>query len=254
MTPSQSIDFASFDPETQPSGSKCAYYLDVAELPSGDTLRLAALVAKGTEPGPQARGAGWAFTVTSTKALTRCVSHSTPLTPGGWLAPSWVCRSATCLPSPPVRGRARSTGLNLARIFPGDAQGTITERIAYNLSEHVDHRVRFPDRSPQLRRPFCDRAPHRLLPGRRWSGPEVPEGGPCLRNARSVGATRTSALGGRCHTPTRGGSPWLLYRIGGRRMAQPTPRANVLRWGDQRSEAAGSSGGRSRPQVPQRIT
>ena len=45
-------DFSSFDIETQPGGSKRVYYLEVAELTSGDILRLAALVAKGAEPGP----------------------------------------------------------------------------------------------------------------------------------------------------------------------------------------------------------
>ncbi len=136
MTASQSIDFASFDPEAQPRGSKRAYYLDVAELPSGDTLRLAALVAKGAEPGPTLVALGGVHGDEYEGPHAARLAFDALDT--GRMAGSFVGVPQCNVPAFAAGTRTSPIdGLNLARIFPGDAQGTITERIAYNLGEHV---------------------------------------------------------------------------------------------------------------------
>ena len=136
MTPSQSIDFASFDPEAQPGGSKRVYYLDVAELPSGDTLRLAALVVKGAKPGPTlvALGGVHGDEYEGPHAV-RLVFDALD---AGQMAGSFVGVPQCNVPAFAAGTRTSPIdGLNLARIFPGDARGTITQRIAYNLGEYV---------------------------------------------------------------------------------------------------------------------
>ena len=136
MTPSQSIDFAAFDPEAQPSGSKRAYYLDVAELPTGDTLRLAALVARGAEPGPTLVALGGVHG--DEYEGPHAVRLIFDALDAGRMAGTFVGVPQCNVPAFAARTRTSPVdGLNLARIFPGDAHGTITERIAYNLGEHV---------------------------------------------------------------------------------------------------------------------
>ena len=135
-------DFSSFDIETQPGGSKRVYYLEVAELTSGDILRLAALVAKGPEPGPTlvALGGVHGDEYEGPHAV-RLVFNT--------LDPEQMAGTFVGVPQCNVPAFAAGTrtspidGLNLARIFPGDAQGTITERIAYNLGEYVIARCDF---------------------------------------------------------------------------------------------------------------
>ena len=205
MTASQSIDFASFDPEAQPPGSKRAYYLDVAELPSGDTLRLAALVAKGAEPGPTLVALGGVHG--DEYEGPHAVRLAFDALDTGRMAGSFVGVPQCNVPAFAAGTRTSPIdGLNLARIFPGDAQGTITERIAYNLGEHVIAGCDF------LIDLHSSGAPTAIAPligyyrattitaGSPWRPPWPSECPFC-------GATRTSVRVERCPTPTRGRFP-----------------------------------------------
>ena len=135
-----SIDFSSFDPESQQPGTKQIYWLDVTALPGGDMLRLAALVVKGREPGPTLVALG------GVHGDEYEGPHAIRLVYGK-LDPADVKGSFIGVPQCNVPAFAAGTrtspvdGLNLARIFPGDPRGTVTERIAWNLAKHVIDRA-----------------------------------------------------------------------------------------------------------------
>jgi predicted deacylase len=112
-----------------PSGAKQTGWLDVAPRPDGSTWRLPFLYVTGNNQGPL-------LVVTSgvhgdeyegIEAIPQVFHQTDPKTLSGTLFMIPVCNVPafeTITRSSPI------DGLNLARVFPGDATGSITPRIA----------------------------------------------------------------------------------------------------------------------------
>ena len=127
--------FDEFDAPDLPPGSKQAVYLDVVAMADGP-LRVPVLAARGVEPGPTIAVLGGVhgdeyegphavrqiFESLNTDEMSGVflgVPHSNP--------PAFVAGSRTS----PIDGG------NLARVFPGDPEGTVTERIAHFLADRI---------------------------------------------------------------------------------------------------------------------
>ncbi len=131
-----------FNPDEQPVNSKQVYYLNVGSLTGGETLRLAVLVAKGVESGPTmvALGGVHGDEYEGPYAVRHVYEH---------LDVSKMAGTFIGVPQCNVPAFATGTrtspidGLNLARIMPGKADGTVTERIAHNLAVNVIDRGDF---------------------------------------------------------------------------------------------------------------
>ena len=142
MTSHLTMDFERFNPDAQDPGTKRVYKLNVASLPGGEMLRLAVLVAKGAEPGPTLVAFG------GVHGDEYEGPHAAKTVYRG-LDPAQLSGTFIAVPQCNVPAFATGTrtspidGLNLARIFPGNADGTVTERIAWNLAEHVIARANF---------------------------------------------------------------------------------------------------------------
>ena len=142
MTSHLTMDFERFNPNAQDPGTKRVYKLNVASLPGGEMLRLAVLVAKGADPGPTLVAFG------GVHGDEYEGPHAAKTVYRG-LDPAQLSGTFIAVPQCNVPAFATGTrtspidGLNLARIFPGDADGTVTERIAWNLAEHVIARANF---------------------------------------------------------------------------------------------------------------
>ena len=140
LTASRHID--QFDLESHKSGTKQTYYLAITALPSGDVLRLAVLVAKGIEPGPTlvALGGIHGDEYEGPHAVRLVYEDLDPTQMSGTFVGVPQCNV------PAFAAGTRTSpidGLNLARIFPGDPEGTVTQRIAYKLGEHIIARADF---------------------------------------------------------------------------------------------------------------
>ena len=125
-----------FRPEAVSSGAKETFYLDVAPLPDGDTLRLAVLVARGQAAGPTLLVLGGVHgDEYEGPHAVRTVFRA--------LAADQLCGTFIGVPVTNVPAFAAGTrsspldGLNLARVFPGSRTGTPTERIAYQVGNHL---------------------------------------------------------------------------------------------------------------------
>ncbi len=128
-----------FDLDSVAHGEKRAQRLDVCELAGGDVLRLPVLVVRGARPGPTivVLGGVHGDEYEGPYAVRRLYGELDPAAMSG----DFVGISQT---NPPAFAAGTRTspidGLNLARIFPGDANGSPTERIAYRVARDViDH-------------------------------------------------------------------------------------------------------------------
>ncbi|MBT3604584.1 MAG: hypothetical protein HN521_16120 [Candidatus Latescibacteria bacterium] len=127
----QDIDLTQLPPNTKQTG-----WIDVAPRPDGNTWRLPFLYVTGNKPGPL-------LVVTSgvhgdeyegIEAIPDIFHQTDPQTLSGTLFMIPVCNVPafeTITRSSPI------DGLNLARVFPGDATGSITPRIAHLIATKI---------------------------------------------------------------------------------------------------------------------
>ena len=127
---------AEFDPELTPSGAKSRTHLVVDHLPDGQPLAFPALVARGAAPGRTllATGVIHGDEYEGAVAIQDLFAELDPARMTG-----------TFIGIPVVNGPAFAAGSragsydhqDLARVFPGSADGSPSERLAHALTEHV---------------------------------------------------------------------------------------------------------------------
>jgi predicted deacylase len=110
--------------------------LDLTTMPDGNLLSLHALVAVGREAGPTVVVLAGVHgdEYEGITAIPEVFRQLDPATMRGTFIGVPVCNV------PAYLAATRSSpldGLNLARVFPGDVNGTITQRIAYWLGERI---------------------------------------------------------------------------------------------------------------------
>ncbi len=130
------MHFEAFDISQLPSGEKATGWLEVASRADGGSWRLPLLYVKGTTAGPTlaVTAAVHGNEYEGVEAVPRIFDQVQPDTLKGTLVMIAVCNM------PAYEAGIRSSpidGLNLARVFPGDPEGTITDRIAYWLSHRL---------------------------------------------------------------------------------------------------------------------
>ena len=130
------MEFRAFDISRIPSGEKRTGWLEVASRADGGTWRLPLLYVSGASDGPK-------LVVTAgvhgneyegVEAIPRIYEQVESNALHGTLVMVPVCNM------PAYEAGTRNSpidGLNLARVFPGDAHGTITHRIAYWLTHKL---------------------------------------------------------------------------------------------------------------------
>lgn len=119
-----------------PRGRKATDWLIVAGRADGTMWQLPLLYVTGNEPGPTlvVTAAVHGDEYEGVEAIPRIFQRVKPDALRGTLVMVPVCN----MPAYEVAQRSSPIdGLNLARVFPGDARGTITQRIAYWITEKL---------------------------------------------------------------------------------------------------------------------
>lgn len=117
-------------------GTKTKAWLSVAPRTDGNQWRLPVLAVKGTQPGPTlvVLAAVHGDEYEGIEAIPLAFGDVDPAQMAGTLVMVPICN----LPAYEAAQRSSPLdGLNLARVFPGRAEGTVTERIAYALTEQL---------------------------------------------------------------------------------------------------------------------
>ena len=130
------MHFQEFDISKLPSGKKATGLLEVASRADGGSWRLPLLYARGSATGPTlaVTAAVHGNEYEGVEAVPRIFDQVHPDALRGTLVMIAVCNM------PAYEAGIRSSpidDLNLARVFPGDAEGTITQRIAYWLTHRI---------------------------------------------------------------------------------------------------------------------
>lgn len=134
--PMATVAVAAFDVHELARGAKHTLALDIAPLPGGEGLRLPLLAAVGAEPGPTVvvlagiHGDEYEGML----VIPQVFADLDPTALRGRVLMAPVCNVpafVTAQRSSPI------DGLSLARVFPGDSHGTITQRIAHWLGRKV---------------------------------------------------------------------------------------------------------------------
>ncbi len=125
-----------FDPNALPHAAKTIETLDIALMPDGHPLSLSLLAARGAANGPTVVVLAGVHgdEYEGMLAIPNVFRRLDPLEMRGTVLMVPVCNIPAYLDaqrSSPV------DGLNLARVFPGAPDGTLTQRIAYWLGERV---------------------------------------------------------------------------------------------------------------------
>jgi predicted deacylase len=126
------MDIRLFDPAALPRGEKLVVELDVTTLPDGNPLRLIALSVSGRVAKPLVVVHGDEYE--GMVAIPEIFRRLEPAALRGTVVAVPICNV------PAYQAATRSSpidGLNMARVFPGDPAGTITQRIAYWLGERI---------------------------------------------------------------------------------------------------------------------
>ena len=130
-----------FDPTQLPRGQKIAQSVFIAGRADGSAWRLPLLTVTGDHPGPTlaVTAAVHGDEYEGVEAIPQIYARVSPADLRGTLIMVPVCN----LPAYETSQRSSPVdGLNLARVFPGDAHGSITQRIAdwitRNLLTHAD--------------------------------------------------------------------------------------------------------------------
>ena len=130
------VQIQTFEANELPRGEKRTGWLDVASRPDGGAWRLPLLYVTGTNPGPLLLVTAGVHgnEYEGIEAIPRIFEQVQPDGLKGTLLMVSGCNM------PAYEAGTRSSpvdGLNLARVFPGDAEGTISQRIAYWLAHKV---------------------------------------------------------------------------------------------------------------------
>ena len=130
------MDIRQFDPAALPRGEKQIVDLDVTTLPDGSPLRLTGLGVSGREPGPLVVVLAGVHgdEYEGILAIPEIYRQLEPAVLKGTMIAVPACNV------PAFHTATRTSpidGLNMARVFPGDPEGTITQRIAYWLGERI---------------------------------------------------------------------------------------------------------------------
>lgn len=138
----QTMQFQAFDVDALQSGEKATGWLEVATRSDGGTWRLPLLYIAGATIGPTlvVTGAVHGNEYEGVEAIPRVFEQVQPEVLRGALVMIAVCNM------PAYEAATRNSpvdGLNLARVFPGDADGTITQRIAYWLAHKLIKKADF---------------------------------------------------------------------------------------------------------------
>lgn len=117
-------------------GSRRTFWLDVCPLASGALLRLPLLIVRGLQAGPTlvVLGGVHGDEYEGMAAVRDVLQSLDPATLRGTVLGVPLCNP------PAFAGGTRVNpldGLNLARVFPGRADGTITEQIAHVIDQQV---------------------------------------------------------------------------------------------------------------------
>jgi predicted deacylase len=125
-----------FDLDRLRPGSRGSFELPVMRLPDGSDLRLPVLAAAGASNGPVLAVLAGVHgdEYEGIRAIPQIFRAFDPAELRGRLIMVPVCNP------PAYRTATRSSpidGLNLARVFPGDPHGTVTQRLAHALTERV---------------------------------------------------------------------------------------------------------------------
>lgn len=119
-----------------PSGVKTTGWMETASRVDGSVWRLPLLAAKSVEPGPTlvVLAAVHGDEYEGVEAIPLVFDVVDPAALRGTLVMVPACN----LPAYEAAQRSSPIdGLNLARVFPGRANGTVTEQIAYTLTEQL---------------------------------------------------------------------------------------------------------------------
>lgn len=130
------MDIRKFDAAALPRGLKQVVELEVTTLPDGSPLRLTALTVTGRQAGPLVVVLAGVHgdEYEGMLAIPEIYRRLEPAAMRGTMIAVPACNV------PAFQTATRSSpidGLNMARVFPGDAGGTITQRIAYWLGERI---------------------------------------------------------------------------------------------------------------------
>lgn len=126
----RSMHIRDFDPREVKSNSKESLYLEVATTPGGMSIRQTVLTIRGVEPGPVLLVSGGVHgdEYEGPLTITRLLHELEPADIKGTLVGLVVANV------PAFESATRCSpidGLNLARIFPGDPNGSVTQQIAH---------------------------------------------------------------------------------------------------------------------------
>jgi len=132
----RSLDIRQFDPRAIPRDTKEALYLEITHTPAGMPIRQAALVIGGHKAGPLLVVSGGVHGDEYEGPLTvmRLFQELQPAD----LAGTFV--GVTVANAPAFEAGTRVSpmdGKNLARVFPGDPKGSVTQQIAYWMAERL---------------------------------------------------------------------------------------------------------------------
>ncbi|MCC6453863.1 MAG: succinylglutamate desuccinylase/aspartoacylase family protein [Caldilineaceae bacterium] len=125
-----------FSLDALPEGVKTTGWMQVAPRVDGGMWRLPVLSVRGSKPGPTlvVLGAVHGDEYEGVEAIPQAFAEIDPAVLNGTLVMVPVCNL------PAYEAALRSSpvdGLNLARVFPGQVDGTVTERIAHALTEQL---------------------------------------------------------------------------------------------------------------------
>lgn len=130
------MKFQDFDINQLPRKSKANDWLAFASRADGSTWRLPLLTITGAEPGPVlvVTAAVHGDEYEGVEAIPKIFQQVEPDELRGTLIMIPVCNM------PAYEAATRSSpvdGLNLARVFPGDKNGTVTQRVAYWITQKL---------------------------------------------------------------------------------------------------------------------
>lgn len=131
-----------FELDHVPRGTREAGWLDVCPLPDGNTLRLPLLVARGQRPGKTivVLGGVHGDEYEGIHAVQQVFDPLDPEEMSGSFVGVPVCNP------PAFEAQTRTSpidSMNLARVFPGRADGTVSERIAHAITTQVTRHADF---------------------------------------------------------------------------------------------------------------
>lgn len=136
MQPLETVAVDQFDVRNLARGAKHMLALDLAPVAGGEWLRLTLLAAIGAAPGPTivVLGGVHGDEYEPMLAIPRVFARLDPAQLRGRVLMVPVCNVPAFIDA---QRASPIDGLNLARVFPGDPHGTITQRIAYWLGRRV---------------------------------------------------------------------------------------------------------------------